>query len=558
MSVFAANAAWVASCLPGWQRFARAAENPQAAQEQLLRGYLQANAHTEYGEKHGFARIASPAQYQAQVPLTRYDDYSAFIERIGDGQPNQLTATPVRMFELSSGSTAASKLIPYTAQLKEEFQRGIAPWIYNLYTHHPQLLGGPAYWSVTPLTDGRKTTPGGLPIGFETDSAYLGPLGQWLVNRIMAVPDAVKNIAKMDAFRYATLLHLLRHPDLRLISVWNPTFLSLLLEKLPLWWDKLLQELAEAAPHPALARRLSGISPTDFKSIWPRLTILSCWTDGPSVPYALQLAAQFPGVTMQGKGLLATEAFVSFPLVGVEGAALAINSHFFEFTSQTGEPLLAHQLQKGQSYSVVVTTGGGFYRYQLHDTVEVLGFWKKLPLLRFLGKADHISDWFGEKLEEQFVARALQESFDAYGITPIFAMLAPETDSKVSRLSSISPKSGDFGLHSQTSSISQIGYTLFLESDSPFDSAYLAETLDRALRQNFHYDYCRRLGQLGPVEIVRVRHAAESYLKACQQRGQKLGNIKPSVLQKTSGWKEQFEIIHSAADKSPSSGGKSG
>lgn len=30
--------------------------------------------------------------------------------------------------------------------------------------------------------------------------------------------------------------------------------------------------------------------------------------------------------------------------------------------------------------------------------------------------------------------------------------------------------------------------------------------------------------------------AAETYLRACMVRGQKLGNIKPSVLQKTTGW----------------------
>ena len=132
------------------------------------------------------------------------------------------------MFELSSGSTAASKLIPYTDELKAEFQRGIAPWIYNLYTSIPDLQGGPAYWSITPLTDGKRFTEAGIPIGFESDSEYLGLLGKWLADSVMAVPNAVKNISNVDSFRYVTLLYLLRQPDLRLISVWNPTFLSLL------------------------------------------------------------------------------------------------------------------------------------------------------------------------------------------------------------------------------------------------------------------------------------------------------------------------------------------
>ena len=188
-----------------------------------------ANKETEYGRKYQFENIKSTTQYQKNVPLTTYDDYTEYIQRIGDGESSILTAEPVRMFELSSGSTAASKLIPYTSKLKSEFQRGIAPWIYNLYTNIPELQRGPAYWSVTPLVDGKRFTPAGIPIGFESDSAYLGLFGQWLVDSVMAVPNAVKNISDMDTFRYVTLLCLLRQPDLRLISVWNPTFLTLLL-----------------------------------------------------------------------------------------------------------------------------------------------------------------------------------------------------------------------------------------------------------------------------------------------------------------------------------------
>src|SRR5512145_255244 len=162
-----ANALWVASCLPGWQRFAHAAENVAETQSQLLSTYLRNNADTEYGDKYQLSALATPAQYQSRLPLTSYDDYLPYIEHASDGAPSVLTAEPVRMFELSSGSTAASKLIPYTARLKAEFQRGIAPWIFDLYTHVPQLLGGPAYWSITPLTTSKNFTYAGIPIGFE-------------------------------------------------------------------------------------------------------------------------------------------------------------------------------------------------------------------------------------------------------------------------------------------------------------------------------------------------------------------------------------------------------
>jgi hypothetical protein len=224
-------------------------------------------------------------------------------------------------------------------------------------------------------------------------------------------------------------------------------------------------------------------------------------------------------VTIQPKGLLATEAFVSFPLVGKTGGALAVTSHYFEFLTETGDILLAHQLEKGKNYSVIVTTGGGFYRYQLNDIVEVTDFYYQIPCLKFIGKADYISDHFGEKLNEQFVANTLERLFNKNQITPTFVMLAPEED-------------GDFH------------YTLYLELPNQQTlelTNHLTTELDFALRENFHYDYCRRLGQLGEVRLVQVTRGAEVYIQACQARGQKLGNIKPAILQKSTGWREWFE-----------------
>ncbi len=524
MKTYAANALWVASCLPEWRRFQRAANHVEAAQAELLRRYLHVNQDTEYGRNYQFAHIRSASQYQKDVPLTAYDDYSGYIQRIGEGDMSILTAEPVRMFELSSGSTAASKLIPYTRMLKAEFQRGIAPWIYNLYTNIPDLQHGPAYWSITPVVEGKRFTLAGIPIGFESDSAYLGLFGKWFVDSVMAVPNNVKNISDMDTFRYITLLCLLRHPDLRLISIWNPTFLNLLLAPLSDWWDRLLEDITQGAasrrgvelrfqPDPKRARALRGFSPTDVESLWPELRLISCWADGPSDSYARQMETLFPRARLQGKGLLATEAFVSVPIVGVEGSVLSIDSHFFEFMDSTGEVCLAHQIQRGKTYSVVITTGGGFYRYQLHDVVEVVGYWGQAPCIQFVGKADHISDWFGEKLEEQFVRRVLQKVFAKHGISPTFAMLAPDDEDT-------------------------FRYILYLESEVIVEN--LNKELDFALRANFHYDYCRKLGQLQMAQVVYVANGTETYLRACQARGQKLGNIKPSVLQKAANWQKWF------------------
>ena len=540
-----ANTLWLASCLPEWKRFQRSLTRLAQTQTQLLKNYLKLNQDTAYGRRFRFASIESVEAYQDRVPLTVYDDYTEAIEAIAGGQPRVLTAEPVRMFEQSSGSTSASKLIPYTAGLKSEFQRGLAPWIVDAYSHCPHLIGGPAYWSITPFSQCRQTTSGGIPIGFEEDSAYLGFMGR-LVDTALAVPAAVKHLSDVNTFRYVTLLFMLRRRSLRLISIWNPTFLTLLLAQLRGWWESLVDDIAhgrltppgriEPELHrvllrhvhadPYRAQALAALGPNDYQSMWPELAMISCWADGPSARYAEALAqSHFPNVNLQGKGLLATEAFISFPLIGVTGSVLAAACHFFEFlpVDQAGrvmsdQPKVAHRLERGQAYAVVVTTGGGFYRYQLQDVVEVLGFVAQTPCLRFLGKTDRVSDWFGEKLDERFVTRVLDDFFRVHNLHPTFAMLAPDD------------APGGFC------------YTLYLElSPGQLTPEGLPAHLDNGLRQNFHYAYCRKLGQLGQPGIFLVaRGAAQAYLQACQARGQKLGNIKPSVLQKTTGWSHEF------------------
>lgn len=549
------NRLWRAASLRQARRFRRALGRVAETQAKLLAAGLAANRKTDYGRRHGFASIRSVADYQRRVPLTVYDDYAGEIERLAAGEGGVLTRQPVERFVPSSGSAAAAKLIPYTAALRAELRRALAAWIADLHAHDPQLLDGPAYWSITPLTEGPARTPGGTPIGFEEDSAYLGPLGA-LVESTLAVPGAVQHLREVSAFRYATLLFLLREERLRLISVWNPTFLSLLLAPLAEWWEPLLADLARGtlrppgppdahdavnalaadirqrlesrlSPAPRRARALARLRPDDFTAIWPRLRLLSCWADGPAAPYARELGQRFPGVAMQPKGLLATEAFVSLPLAGHDGAALAVTSHFFEFLTESGEPRLAHQLERGRAYAVVVTTGGGFYRYQLQDVVEVVGFAGQAPCLRFAGKTDQVSDWFGEKLNERFVAGVLERLFDRRRLQPRFALLAPEPAPE--------PCAGE------------LRYALYLELangggldglDGLGGLDALAGDLDAALSENFHYAWCRRLGQLAPPRIAPVAGGQERYLRACQELGQKLGNVKPAALHKATRWSE--------------------
>jgi len=529
----AGGLAWLAANAGGYRRFRSALADPARAQAGVLHRLVRRNAATAFGRLHRLHEVRSTEEFRLRVPISSYPDYEPFIDRIAAGEEGVLTRSRVLVLEPTGGSTSGEKLIPWTRDLQRAFRRAVAPWVCDLYLRRPHLAFGPGYWSVSPVA--RETARPGcrIRVGFEVDGEYLGGPLRRIVDATLAVPSAVRLIPSIPAFRYVTLLFLLRCSELRLVSVWHPSFLSLLLEALNEHWDDLVQDIDRGTlsppvpiprevagalkpglrPRPRRARALGRLGPRDLASIWPRLGLISCWGDGHAAMALEGIRRQFPGVEIQPKGLMATEAFVTLPFAG--WTPLAIRSHFFEFLSG-GRTYLAHEIESGAVYSVVVTTGGGLYRYRLEDRVEVTGFLARTPCLRFLGKEDHVSDLCGEKLCEAFVGAALAGVFREFRRAPRFAMLAPD-------LADGSP-----------------GYTLYLDDPSE-PPALLGQRLQQRLEENPQYRYGAALGQLAPIRVFQIACDAQAaYLKHCVAMGHRLGNVKPLSLSRHPGWSEVF------------------
>jgi len=479
---------------------------------------------------HKFDSIRTYEDFARRVPLMDYESLSPWIERIHRGEANVLTCDPVTRLVPTSGSCGGRKLIPFTARLQQEFNAAIGPWLVDLLRHSPGIAGGPAYWSITPVVSSAEMQDSAVPIGFDTDTAYLGGTRQQLARAVMAVPDELRGIQDMEVFRYVTMLCLLRHRELRLISVWHPSFLTLLLDALPANWQDLLTDIKNGrckhadklpptirnslrfSPSSHRATELRNVNQHNAEAIWPQLKLISCWSDGAAEVAANSLKEIFPNTPVQPKGLLATEACVTIPFAGQH--PVAIRSHFFEFADEAGKIRLAHELELGQTYEVIVTTSGGLWRYRLRDCVEVTDFLDKTPSLRFLGRSGNVSDLCGEKLTEAFVAQALQETLFAVKTKPTFALLAPDRDAQGSR------------------------YTLYVEGQLP---DHFASMLDHALRQNPHYAYCRDLSQLLPVRLFKIsENGYERFASHLMTTGSRLGNLKPMLLSQTSGWSTIF------------------
>jgi hypothetical protein len=550
------NTAWMFKCTAEAAAFARASRRVAHTQLQLLVHTLSANRDTEFGRSHRFHDITDASSYQKRVPLATYHDFSAAIRGIVAGETNVLTREPVRLLEPTSGTSGGEKLIPYTVGLRRQFQRGVATWIHDLFSRRPLVRKGRAYWSISPMLGPSRRTSAGLPIGFDDDTAYLGSIEQFGLRHLLVTPAHMARLPDMDSFRYITLLFLLAADDLALISVWSPTFLTSLLAPLEEWQERLCYDLRRGSlslhspiaqeidrsfrrwqrPNPGRADYIGDILrssapwPAKLRRIWPGLAIISCWADGSAAQFVLDLHNLFPDVEIQPKGLLATEGFVSFPLIDRAGAALALRCHFFEFEELGTQARcrLAHELDGGGRYRLVLTTAGGLYRYQLHDEVEIVGFHNQCPLLKFIGKSDAISDLVGEKLAESHVRGVLNRALAAQSLQARFALVVPIMD-----------RPARYRLYIQAPQVS--GPSPLIDS--------LRKQLQDGLMENPYYRHAVAARQLAPLEATVLDPAAASawlvYEQRCLADGQKCGSIKPMTLDRRLGWPETFACLES-------------
>lgn len=485
-----AQTVWAAGNLGAARRFAAAVLEPEAAQSAWLRSRLAADAKSAFGREHDLAGVDDYAAFVRKVPLRGWSDFGPWVERIRGGEPAVLTADNVTHLAPTSGSSGARKLIPFTAGLQRGFSEAVGAWMADLTRREPGLLGGPAYWSVSPLaSDEDESDSGAVRIGFADDAAYLGGARAWLVRQALAAPAELRHERDMEVFWRKTLVCLLGRRDLRLISVWHPSFLDLLLAAAGRHWADVCDEILDTRR----AAELRRLGPEAWTRWWPGLRVISCWGEQAAEPGWRALRKKFPGVRVQAKGLLATEAAVTIPWGG--DYPLAVTSHFFEFIDEAGGVRRAHELERGRRYEVVVTNGGGLWRYLLGDMVACTGRVGATPTLRFLGRAGNVSDLRGEKLSEVFVAEVLAQLWDEGERRPSAAYLQAAGE----------------------------GYDFVVSGPVRED---VVVRVERALSRNPHYALARRLGQLRALRVV----VEPDLARLDGEAGRRLGEIKPRVL----------------------------
>ncbi|MGD0153108.1 MAG: GH3 auxin-responsive promoter family protein [Thermacetogeniaceae bacterium] len=400
---------------------------------ELLQQILLQNRDTEYGQRYRFDRIATPESFpesfKEAVPLTTYEDYLPYIDRIAAGQDNILTAEPVRYFGLTSGTTGQQKMIPMTELAG------------NLIAEHMSLLSRGICDAVPAsrrssrgLNIMNMITAGATEGGIPTGAGSLGGLTsiRRIVDNLWTSPPEVLEVSNQWDANYLHLLFALRERDLMYIySPFSSAVVDLfrLLER---EWPQLVHDLANGrisngesldlktrarlegklGRHPERAEELAAEFRLGFQGIarriWPQLLYVSCVTGGSFSIYTQRLHHYIDGLPLYAGMYGATEAVVGISLWPGEATYVVTpRTAYHEFIplNQVGEnrpqAFDLDQLVKGQSYEVVVTNCAGFYRYRLGDIVKVVDHYYESPVIEFLYRRGQLISLVGEKTSEE-------------------------------------------------------------------------------------------------------------------------------------------------------------
>ena len=423
---------------------------PMQENEALLKKILRDNQNTEYGRAHHFSEIRTIEEFRKQVPISAYEDFAPFIERMKNGEENLLTSSKVLGYSRTSGSSGVPKYIPATtaslkAYVKYTWTRALALGAQALKKEGKSFHPGRGVY-LSPATN--ETLPNGMPCSniAEIGAREYGVFYPY----ILTVPtkklfdmhdgDYIYNIyrfALMDedaTFFFSVFFSINVSQMAYLKENWRVIVddiekgvISDSIDMKP----ELRKELsALIKPMPERAQYLrrqfeQGFDETLFKRLWPHMTVMCGIGNAsfkPAADYIRSMAKDIPfdfNIYGASEGLVAA----CYELNNTD-MQLLTDSCFYEFlpSEEDGEGnrdqlLTLDQLEAGKKYEILITTQAGLYRYHLKDVIEVMGFRDKCPLISFVYRKGQLFNISGEKFSEEDARNTIEMLEKSHNIT---------------------------------------------------------------------------------------------------------------------------------------------
>lgn len=421
------------------ERFLRKARDfCRETQAATLRRILSLNADSRFSRTHALSANLTPNLFAERFPVSDYETVRPAVEAMQSGDHRALLGARNRllMYATTSGTTGKSKLIPVTNHFLNSYRTGWQRWGIGVHQDHQALR----QLRMVQLSSNHESwfAADGIPCG--NISGLVTAMQKPIVRKLYVVPGAIARISHSEDRYHAALYFALSEPWVGMMVTANPATLVRLMNVAEQRSDALLRDIHDGSlsidsasielrqqlsrqlrPNPQRAKRLQHILDDAGRfepaQVWPSMCCLGVWTGGSAGAFRSSLTARFGDVPVRDHGLHASEGRMTIPLADETSSGLLdIESHFFEFIpvaeSESSRPVVlkADQLSEGSSYSILLTTCSGLYRYNIRDIVQCTGFYGTTPMLRFLHKGSSMSSITGEKLSESQVIEAVQQS----------------------------------------------------------------------------------------------------------------------------------------------------
>ena len=418
-------------CRYDWRR---KAHDGRRYSEKLLLRLVKKNRGTEFGRAYHFDCIKSVRDYQDIVPLTTYEDYKDYIDRmLINGEQRLITKSKARFYAVSSGTTSYVKYLPQTLASLIPYVKLVLCVATDLCTSLNDCGVGSFSAKGIMVTEvsqkpaseelaghAKARTPTGAVSSYATGALKLlfplfTPLPLLLVGN-----DEIVNLKHFKA------LFCLQDRNLKFFGATYMSFLMDLVTYIQENHDMLIRDMETGTidqsielsddvrrklerrmkPNPKRAAELRHIFQNDsdiplISRIWKNMSLVCAVGTGDFALSAQRMRALcLEDVRFSNSMYAASEAFM--------GAAMSVNtthyllvpdSGFYEFIPVPEEcpemperPLLAHELEVGKHYELILTSLAGLYRYRLNDVIQVVGYEGEFPYIEFAYRSSFCTD----------------------------------------------------------------------------------------------------------------------------------------------------------------------
>ncbi len=380
------------------RRAALARMDNVATQRRQMAALVAKAAHTKFGRDHGFERIKAVEDFQAAVPLRRYDDFwRDYWKPAFPVLDNVTWPGRVPYFAVTSGTTTgSSKYIPVTPEMNRSNTRAGLDLFTHHVTHRPRsrVFGGKSFM-----------LGGSTDLVREADGIYSGDLSGIAIKRLpwwarqFAFPPVDLALITDWEEKVRRLAVLARETDIRVLTG-APSWLLILFDK----------QQANAG-HLANARAL-----------YPNLDLLV--HGGVNFkPYRARFEQFLAGGAELREVYPASEGFIALQdETPDDGLRLSTdNGLFFEFVpvGELDSPKpTRHWLgtaQAGVNYAIVLSTCSGCWGYVIGDTVRFVSL--DPPRLLITGRTSYSMSAFGEHLIGEEIEDAVTRAAAAQNLT---------------------------------------------------------------------------------------------------------------------------------------------